>query len=285
MIDPQYKEAPCLIALHMIEDRDNVPWSDISTAKPRGPGIDHRRPFDFRIARRPGQGIGESRLDFSRKRIGLRRGIIHALDHGKRFKSLERFDDLRSWKRTEAGNVQRADFCALMLAQIFRGGAGGLDHASHADDRVFGIIQCITVDHAIAASGQRIKLVHHPLGDRRDALVKIALRDFPLHVAILILHNAAHDRMHRVHQISQAVLAARVADELFHQLGLGQTQTFNCMGCQKAVLNIEIRRLRLFGDAPRDQREIGALLDVAREQHAPAAIGNAHHVIMSGVNI
>ena len=57
------------------------------------------------------------------------------------------------------------------------------------------------------------------------------------------------------------------------------------MGRQEPVLDDEERRVRGFGDAPGDRREVGGLLGVAGKEDAPARVGDAHHVVVAGVDV
>ncbi len=81
------------------------------------------------------------------------------------------------------------------------------------------------------------------------------------------------------------MFAVRIADELFHELRFGQLQALDGVGGEKTVLDVEKWRLGLFGDAPSDQRQIGGLLDIAREQHAPATVRHTHDIVVAGVDV
>ena len=111
----------------------------------------------------------------------------------------------------------------------------------------------------------------------------MTLRHLALHVAVLVLHRTAEQRLVGIEQLAQTLL--RTPDELPHQFRLRQGAGLQRVGGEEAVLHAEEWRFGFFRHAPGDQRQVCGFLSVAREQHAPAAIGNAHHVIMSGVNI
>jgi len=91
--------------------------------------------------------------------------------------------------------------------------------------------------------------------------------------------------MDRIHQIAQPMAVVRITDKLFHKFQFRQAQAFDRVRGEETILNIEERCLRFFGDAPRHQRQIGRLLNVACEQHAPATIGHPHHVVVTGMNV
>ena len=80
-------------------------------------------------------------------------------------------------------------------------------------------------------------------------------------------------------------MLARVADELAQQLVLGEAHVLERVRRQEAVLDDEERGLGRLGDAPRDGRQVGGLLRVAREEHPPARVGDAHHVVVAGVDV
>ena len=116
-----------------------------------------------------------------------------------------------------------------------------------------------------------------------DLVVVPALGDLPLHVRVLVLDHAGHHRVGRVHEVDQLLLG--VADELLHELGLGQPHGLDGVGGEEAVLDVEDGRGRCLGDAASDEAEVAGFLGVAGEDHAPAAVGHAHHVVVAGVDV
>ena len=88
-----------------------------------------------------------------------------------------------------------------------------------------------------------------------------------------------------IHEIAQPVRSVGVAGKSLHQFGLGEAQTLNRVGGKKTVLDTEKRSFRLFRDAAGDQCEIGGFLNVARKHHPPAAVRDAHNIVMACMNI
>ena len=54
---------------------------------------------------------------------------------------------------------------------------------------------------------------------------------------------------------------------------------------EKAVLNVKERRVRRLGRPATNQAQIARLLGVAAKQHSPADVGNAHQVVVAGMDI
>ena len=67
--------------------------------------------------------------------------------------------------------------------------------------------------------------------------------------------------------------------------GLGQAHGFDGVRREEAVLNVEEGRLARLGGAAADEAEIAGLLGVAAEDHAPADVGDRHHVVVPGMDI
>ena len=131
--------------------------------------------------------------------------------------------------------------------------------------------------------GKLVELLHDRFQLRQDAAVKAPLRDLPLHVAVLVLHHAGHERDLRIHQVAD--VQRGMAYEALHHLRLEQAHVFDGVGGEEPVLHIEERRLGLLGDASGYQREVARLLRVARVQHAPAAVRHAVDIVMAGVDV
>ncbi len=87
----------------------------------------------------------------------------------------------------------------------------------------------------------------------------------------------------RVEQVADRL--ARIANEAAQEIVLGQLDVLDRVGRQEAVLGHEPRRLAVLGDAPGDGGEVCRFLAVAGEEHAPAAVGDAHHVVVAGVDV
>ena len=99
------------------------------------------------------------------------------------------------------------------------------------------------------------------------------LTDPPLHVAVLVLDDAGHERLGRVEQVADAL--ARIADERAEELVLGEPHVLQGVRREEPVLDDEERRLGRLGDPPRDRGQVGGLLRVAGEQDPPAGVRHA----------
>ena len=71
----------------------------------------------------------------------------------------------------------------------------------------------------------------------------------------------------------------------FMNSGSGRRTRLDGMGGEEAVLNVEERGRRGLGGAAADEAEIAGLLGVAGEDHAPAAVGDGHHVVVAGMDV
>ncbi len=239
--------------------------------------------MDARIARRVVERIGKGGLDLGRQRVALPHGVVHAFEHGEGAQLLERIHQFRAGEGAEDGDVHDADFQPGLLAQIVAGDGCGLGHAAHADDGVFGVLHAVGLDHVVAPAGELVVLVHRVLQRRLDAVVEVALGDLALHVAVLVLHHARHQRLRRVHEVAQLLL--RVADVFLHQFRFGQQHIFDGVRGQEAILHIEEGRLAILGRAAADERQVARALRVARHHHAPARVRHAHDVVVAGVHV
>jgi hypothetical protein len=57
------------------------------------------------------------------------------------------------------------------------------------------------------------------------------------------------------------------------------------VGGQEPVLNDEPGGFGVLGDASGDRSEVGGFLAVAGEELAPAAVGDAHRVVVAGMDV
>ncbi len=194
----------------------------------------------------------------------------------------QRPHDVVGGEGPEAGEVQQTDLDALVVAHPVDSRFGGLHHAAGTDDGVLGIVEAVWHHRRIVTACELAELFHDFLQRRQHLIVIAALGDLALHVAVLVLHHAGHQRNLRIHQVAQA---RRRADEHLHHVGLEQPHVFNGVGGQEPVLNVEERRLGVLGHAAGDQRHVSCLLRVAGVEDAPTAIGNANDVVMPGMDV
>ena len=77
----------------------------------------------------------------------------------------------------------------------------------------------------------------------------------------------------------------RVADELLHELRLGQPHILDGVGGEKAILDVQEGRLAVLRGAPADEGQVGRALGVLGHDQPPAAVGDAHDVVVPGVDV
>ncbi len=194
------------------------------------------------------------------------------------------FDDLPRGERTEAANRQAANRNAARFTQVIDRGFAGFHVAAHANDDVLGVFAAVRHHEVVLAARIFVEHVERLAQRRADAVVIPPLGNFALHVRILILHHARHHRVGRVHQIDQFLV--RAADELLHELLFRQSHFFDGVRGEKTILHVEKWRMPKFSAARRrDQTQVAGFLGIAAEQHAPAAIGDAHQVVMAGMHV
>ena len=94
------------------------------------------------------------------------------------------------------------------FAQPIDGRLGRFHVAAHADQNVLGILAAVRHDEVVPPARLAIELLKR-LGERRLHLVVVPpLGDLALHVRVLILHDARHHRVGRVHQVHELVFRA-----------------------------------------------------------------------------
>ena len=71
----------------------------------------------------------------------------------------------------------------------------------------------------------------------------------------------------------------------FMNSGSGSRARLDGVRGEEAVLDVEERRLGGLGGAAGDEAEVAGFLGVAGEDHAPAAVGDRHHVVVAGVDV
>ena len=98
---------------HVLHDGDDVAGPHVAAAQACRAGIDPRHAIDSLLAVLPGDGVAKRRLDFAGEMVARRRKrIVHPLQHGERHAMAQGFDNLPCRERTEAADVQAADFDA-----------------------------------------------------------------------------------------------------------------------------------------------------------------------------
>jgi hypothetical protein len=109
------------------------------------------------------------------------------------------------------------------------------------------------------------------------------LGDLPLHVRILVLHDAGHHRVIDVEQVQDAVL--RPAHERLHELLFREQHVLDRVRDEEPVLHVHEGGLARLRGPPGDQRQVPRLLRVPPEQDSPTRVRHRHHVIVPGVHV
>ena len=172
---------------------------------------------------------------------------------------------------------------SLFLPQPIDRGLGRFHVATHADQNVLGIVTSVRHHEVVSSPRGSEEFLECFLQRRLHLVVIPALGQLAFHVRILILHDARHHRVGRVHQVHELLFG--LADEHSHQLRFNQTHAFHRVRGEKAILHIEERSGRRFGRPASDQTQVARFLRVPGEQHAPTAIGDAHHIIVASVHV
>jgi hypothetical protein len=206
----------------------------------------------------------------------------NALEHAEREAFLQLTNDMLGRERAKAIQIQATSFHAL-AAEVVDRRLGRLHEAAHTDDDILSVAAAVRTDEVVPPAGAPGELLEC-VGQRRRHLVVVpALGDLALHVRILILDHARHQGVGRVHQVHQLVFGA--TDELFHEFEFGQPSALDGVRREEAVLAVEERRLAGLGGAASDEAQVARLLGIAGEEDAPADVGDAHHVVVPGVNV
>ena len=231
-----------------------------------------------------GRGIAERSLDLAGQVVARgRERVIHSLDDGNGLGPGECVDDLPGGERAERENRHAPGRDALLLAQIIDDDLRRLHVAAHADENELGVLAPVRTDVPVVPARLLAENLEGLLQGWHHAVVVPALRDLALHVRILVLHHPGHERVRGVHEVGQ--LHLRIADEFFHQVVFDQPHRLDRMRSEEAVLNVEEWRLRRLGHAAGNEAEVTGFLGVAGEEHSPAAVGHAHHVVVTGMHV
>ena len=188
------------------------------------------------------------------------------------------------------------------LAQVIGNGLGAGHGAALADEQVLGVVAAVGHHRLVAAPGQLRELAK---GARREPVDVIEeerpLRRDALHVGVLVLHDAGHQRVVDVPELRDAPAAlaedeplrgrgafdgvVRAAEIGGDELALGQPQRFDQVRREKAVLRHDAGRERQFRDAVRDEVEVGGMLGIRGEQLEEAGVVDAVVVVVARVHV
>ena len=148
---------------------------------------------------------------------------------------------------------------------------------------VLGIVAPIRLHEVVLPAGLATKLGEGVLQGGLDPLVIPPLGDLPLHVRILVLDDARHQRVGRVHQVDQLLLG--VADVFLHEFQLGKPDLFDGVGGEESILDVEEGRLRRLGDATRPEQKSPASWAFRAKIIPQPQSATRHHIVVAGVDI
>ena len=134
--------------------------------------------------------IGKRRFDFGHQGVRLRERDVGPLNHYRCAAMPQGRCNLRTGERPETRDRNRAHRHSLR-PQVVDRALGGLHHGTHSDERVVGVFHPVRPDQVVVAAGEFRVLFHGGAHRRFHAIVEEALRDAPLHVAFLVLDDAA----------------------------------------------------------------------------------------------
>ena len=314
-VDAQVVElAPLSLRQHVLDRRDQSLRLQIARPQSVGAGV-QRRQVGMPVLRigRIGlhafvcavpilQALAQRRAHLAHDRQVFGQRLVGALEHRDTLASAQYPANEVTRERPEHRQVDDPYLDPARVAQVVDDRLGLHDHAALPDDQVFRIVDPVGPDPVVTASGERVVLVHHLVGDATDVFEEVrALGGNRLHVRVLVLYRA---REHRVVDIpdlryAPAFLAiyeplrgcravddvVGASEELLDQRALRHLQGLDQMRGQEAVLADCRRGQRQLGDLARDQVEIGRTLCVVGEYLEEAGVVDTVVVIMTTVHV
>ena len=284
MVDADAEEVLARPPLHILEDGDDVARSNVSAAQAGGSMKDLGDLVDLLQSVLAEVSVAKRGLDLASQVIaGRREGIVHPFDDGNCLCVVRVGDDLLCWEGAEGANTHAARCDSLLLAKVIDRRLSRLEVRSHADQDVFGVLAAIRHHEVIPAARLHGELAKGFLERRFHPVVIPALGDLAFHIRVLVLHDARHHRVVRVHEVQE--FFRRRADVLLHEFWFAETDRLDGVRRQEAVLDVQEGGVGVFGGSAGDQAEVARFLGIAGEEDAPAAVGNGHHVVMAGVDV
>ena len=197
MLDADDEKARAFL-FHVARNGNKVPGSHVATAQAGRAAVDCRNVVNGREAGAAGISIRECSLDVVCQRVVRGNRIVHSFQYGERPQVAQRLHYLPAGERPVAGDMHDAQLDPLFAANVVDRRHRRFEHAAHAHDGVFRVFHAVAVQHLVAAASQPIELVHRILHRAAHLRIVLPLRNFALHIAVLILHNTGHDRIIRV---------------------------------------------------------------------------------------
>jgi hypothetical protein len=159
--------------------------------------------------------VVEGRLDLTGQRVVVRRGLVRSLDDRDRTGALDRRPERLRRERPEACHCDTADRPS-QAAKVIDDRSRGIGDRAHGHDDLGRIRRAIWFDAAIAPTGQVAPFRERRVELTREPLIERSLAEPTLHVAVLVLDDAGHERLQRVEPGSDP--HSRIPDEVTKEL-------------------------------------------------------------------
>jgi hypothetical protein len=313
-VDREVEEPLVLgVGQHVLHRADDALGLEVAAAHAERAGVERRSVVQFAIARQLGVGgapgvlavleaLAEGGPDLSQHRQVDCQRLVQALEHGDALLALEDACQQVAREGPEHHHVDDAHLDAARLAQVVGDRLGGRHQAALAQDQVVGVVGSVGHHPPVATSRQLVELGERALGQLLDVVEEErALSGDALHVGVLVLDQARHDRVVDVpEQRDAAALLAvedalggcgrvdhvvRAAQVLGDQGALGHEHRLDQVRGQEAVLRDGAGVERQLGDAVGDDVQVGRRLRVAREQLEEPGVVDAVVVVVPGVHV
>ena len=147
-------------------------------------------------------GLAQGSADLAHQRQVCRQWLVQPLQHHDALAALEYPAELRPGKGPEHGQVDHTHLQATGLAQVIRHHLGAGNQAALADDQVIGILHQVGGHRPVLATGQLVKFIERLFRQFADMVEEERpLGRHTLHVGILVLHQARHQRVVHIPQL------------------------------------------------------------------------------------
>ena len=205
-------------------------------------------------------------------------------------------------ERSEHQQIDDTDFDTTLLAHVVRNRLGRRDQAALAQDQVVSIVAAISHHAAVAPARQRMELLERPLRKLLHMIEEVRpLCGDTLHIGVLVLHHAGHDRVVYRPEFRNASALVPVdyflrrrwrvdlvfgqAQVFCNQFAFRDHQRFDQVGRQETVLADDPGCQRKFGKAVRNDVQIRHVLRVFGKHLEEARVVHAMIIIVPGMHI